>query len=325
MTIKVEHVQSSITESGDRIDTLVCEYPYIVHAQLLTHGVFSKNASSARAVPIKKSIEQLRSNPAEYMWTKNQAGMQGSLVDYPIELVRNNRILNMAMESMIGFSELLGLPEDEGGLGIHKQNSSRLLIPFQNIRVVITSTEWENWDWLRIDSAAQGEIAVLAQMMKDARDAAKPMLLKEGEYHVPFIHRERGACTGEIYYSMTDPNDPTDDYLNLEEAIMVSQSVCAQTSFRNADYSLDKAKKITDLLFNGKKVHASPTEHQATPIYPNSFEFASGDIIMDTWPKGITHVDRYRNYWSGNFKGFIQQRQLIKGHDRAITLKEGEQ
>ena len=39
--------------------------------------------------------------------------------------------------------------------GVHKQNAGRLLEPFQNIKIVLTSTEWANWDWLRDDPAAQ--------------------------------------------------------------------------------------------------------------------------------------------------------------------------
>jgi hypothetical protein len=31
-----------------------------------------------------------------------------------------------------------------------------------------------------------------------------------------------------------------------------------------------------------------------------------------TWEEGITHVDRDGYFWSGNFKGFIQGRQLVK-------------
>ena len=31
-------------------------------------------------------------------------------------------------------------------------------------------------------------------------------------------------------------------------------------------------------------------------------------------PRGTTHVDINGNYWSGNFRGWPQNRQLIKGH-----------
>jgi hypothetical protein len=36
-----------------------------------------------------------------------------------------------------------------------------------------------------------------------------------------------------------------------------------------------------------------------------------------SWPEGVTHVDRGANYWSGNFKHWIQNRQLIPNHDYA--------
>ena len=31
-----------------------------------------------------------------------------------------------------------------------------------------------------------------------------------------------------------------------------------------------------------------------------------------SWEDGITHIDRNGNFWSANFKGWVQNRQLIK-------------
>lgn len=52
--------------------------------------------------------------------------------------------------------------------------------------------------------------------------------------------------------------------------------------------------------------HASPLEHQATPMddYSKSFN-------PDTWQRGITHVRRDGSLWSGNLRGWVQFRQLI--------------
>ncbi len=93
------------------------------------------------------------------------------------------------MESSIRASMLLGLPVAEGGLNIHKQDAGRLLEPFQNIRVCLTSTEWNNWDWLRVDKAAQPAIDTLANMIKQVRELALPSAieLNPGEWHLPFL------------------------------------------------------------------------------------------------------------------------------------------
>ena len=298
--ITVEHIQASINHTGQRIDTLVCSYPRAIHAQLLTHRVFSKNSSSTRAIPLQKAIDQLDADPAEYIWTQNQAGMQGELItdDKMLHAV-NDRFRKAKEDAVFHAHKLLEL-------GVHKQNAGRLLEPFQNIRIVLTSTEWDNWDWLRDDPAAQGEIAELARKIKAARDAAEPMELNAGEWHVPFV--DRVAPNQMRYYSPIDHS-----VLTVEEAKLVSMSVCAQTSYRNADYSLTKAKEMYEKLTGSKKMHASPFEHQAM----GTGLINVPDLQPDLWPVGITHMDREGHYWSGNFKGFIQHRQLLKGHDHA--------
>lgn len=308
--MKVEFIQGSIAPCGTPITTLVLEYPRVIHAQLLTHRVFSKNSSSSRAVPIKDAIEQIEANPVHYMWTENQAGMSGKGIDDMFRLTTIYDVVadlwNHTKQTVL----LLGSKESEGGLNVHKQNAARFLEPFQNIRIVLTSTEWENWDWLRIDSAAQPEIAQLAKMMLEARQNGDYLELAEGEWHVPFITRKVNPDNGEITYHHPE----TDAELTVQQAKELSMSICAQTSFRKEDYSDEKTENVIGKLFTGKKVHASPSEHQATPIPDFKDTHYAPD---DEWPEGVTHMDRNCDYWSANFKHWIQNRQLIPNHDKA--------
>ena len=302
MTIQVTTVGASqCGTSGKKIITLIAEYPRAIHSQLLTHRLFSKNSSSSRAIPIKSAIDNVLTNPAEFKWTVNQSGMQGLPLTDPDKLFKVQKSLEAYLKQTINFVNYLGLKEEEGGLNIHKQNVGRYLEPFQNIRIVLTSTEWDNWDWLRIDEAAQGEIEELALKIKQARDSADYMLLNEGEYHVPFVNRKRNTDGSIVYY-----HPDTANILTTEEAILISLSVCAQTSYRKEDTTLEKAKDIVDKLFSGAKKHLSPTEHIATPI-PSFIDHGYDNA---EWPKGITHIDRDHNYWSGNFKDWIQYRHL---------------
>ena len=300
-TCSVEMVQASRCKiTGKEIFTMVLQYPRAIHAQLLTHSVFSKNSSSTRAVPLEAAIKQILENPAKVIWTANQAGMQGEVVTDTTQLYDAHFTQDDAMHNAIDSAR------EHAKNGIHKQNAGRLLEPFQNIKIVLTATEWENWDWLRIHEDAQGEIAELAQAMKEARDNADIMELGEGEWHVPFVDRERGAETGDLYYTVEGWQ------VTAKEAKAISVSVCAQTSYRKADYSLDKAKKMTGMLVNGHKVHASPFEHQAT-IIPY-FEWSA----TCEWPEGVTHMRRDYEFGSGNFVGWVQHRQLIERHDKAL-------
>lgn len=307
MTIKVDVVQASqCAVTGKLIHTLLLEYPRVIHSQLLTHGVFSKGCSSSRAVPINAAIDNVKGNPAKYLWTGKQAGMQGvTLEDSSVAIHSAELIHVMARENAITAVRMLD------AIGIHKQNACRYLEPFQNIRVVLTSTEWENWDWLRIDEAAQPEIHKLAVMMKEARDTADVMVLQPGQWHVPFVTRILDTQGDITYWDTT-----TDTMLTEAEAINISMSSCAQTSYRKTDYSLEKAEDMYGKLFGGAKIHASPAEHQATPIGV-AFDTNEGETQM--WPEGVTHMSRNYTYWSGNFCQWIQNRQLIKGHDRALV------
>ena len=56
----------------------------------------------------------------------------------------------------------------------------------------------------------------------------------------------------------------------------------------------------------------SPFEHVATPMM-FSWQKSRGHLMTDIseLPVGVTHVDRNYNLWSGNFRGWIQYRQLV--------------
>lgn len=309
--MKVEFIQGSIAPNGTKITTLVLEYPRAIHAQLLTHRVFSKNSSSSRAVPIKVAIEQIENDPAEYIWTENKSGMSGDVITDRVKLSKIHSATGTLWNHVKQTVLYLGSKESEGGLNVHKQNAARLLEAYQNIRIVLTSTEWENWDWLRIDSAAQPEIEKLANMIFQAREKGEYLYLAEGEWHVPFIDRKVNEDEPDKLITYYHPE--TGKELTTVEAIELSMSICAQTSFRKEDYSDEKTDNVIEKLFTGKKVHASPSEHQATPI-PQFTDY--GDNNQE-WPLGITHIDRNHVYWSGNFRGWIQNRQLIPNHDKA--------
>lgn len=302
--MKVISVQSSkCATTGTYIDTLILEYPRYIHAQLLTHRAFSKNSSSSRAVPIKSAISNIFENPAEYYWTSNQPGMQGVLIEDQNTIDRANTIMMDMRQAIVHGVQALGFPTSEGGLNIHKQDAARFLEPFQNIRVCLTSTEWANWEWLRVDKAAQPAIDQLANMIKQVRDLAREsaMVLKQGEWHMPFVKRVRNS-EGILEYFAEDGTP-----LSLEDAKMISMSSAAQTSYRKLDTTLEKAEDVYVKLFSGDKVHASPSEHQATPIGE-----VSGNVLdPDNWPTGVTHMDKFVSFWSGNFRNWIQHRQLI--------------
>ena len=70
-------IADSVNPEGQRITTLQLRYPRFIHAEFMTHRVFSRNASSSRAIPVRKMLAQVWSDPAmPEHWGANQPGMQ---------------------------------------------------------------------------------------------------------------------------------------------------------------------------------------------------------------------------------------------------------
>ncbi len=288
MTVSAKVIKDSISPAGVRITTLELEYPRIIHSELLTHRVFSRNSASSRAIPVSKVIELVESNPAMPVhWGKNQAGMQAKeeLDDLNKEAVR--QLWLEAAKQAVSIAKVMA---DIGG---HKQVVNRILEPFQHMKVVVTSTEWANWDWLRDHPDADPTIHALAKEMKRVRNESTPEELFYGEWHLPYVNSERSKVYAERNYF-----DEHGEPITLEQARMISASCCAQTSYRKQDRSLEKAEDICKKLTESEPCHASPVEHMATPI--------SSD-----WGCGVTHEDWQGQQWSANFRGWVQFRQLI--------------
>lgn len=302
--ISVEVIKDSYNpEFSSRITTLVLEYPRIIHSELMTHRLFSRNASSSRAIPVSKVIEQVRTNPAmPVRFGKNQAGMQDAgEYDNPIhfgniEYVTPQDLWKCSANNAAVLADMFN------SAGYHKQVINRILEPYQFIRVCVTSTNWNNWFNLRNHPDADPTIHALAETMEKAMDSSQPYKLSVGQWHVPFVKDIN--IDGQHFY------DEDGQEISLEKALMISSSCAAQTSYRKLDTSLEKAEDIYKKLIESKPCHASPVEHQAQAI--NRLENPSNYFIFD----GITHIDRNGIPWSGNLHGFVQHRQLIK--DNAV-------
>lgn len=306
--ISAKIIADSISGSQDRITTFELEYPRFIHSELMTHRVFSRNAASSRAIPIHKVIEQVRNYPAKpSKWGLNQAGMSASksLEDYA-DISNAIDVWKEASKKATESAESLNK------LGLHKQIVNRVLEPFHKIKTIVTATDFDNFFYLRVHEDAQPEIRILAEMMKSEMSASVPSKLYVGEWHLPYIDKnwtvhQDSSVSFDKYLSNKLP-------VSLEDAKKISASCCAQVSYRVLDEDLGKAKRIYDQLVGQKPVHASPFEHLATPMKISNCYMAKIRGSVTLWEKGVTHMDKNYNLWSGNFKGWIQFRQTIDNH-----------
>lgn len=298
----IAHSKSSV--NGKEIITWELEYPRFIHSEIMTHRLFSRNAASSRAIPVAKMIEQVRTNPATPVhWGKNQPGMQAKEELIGCDLDATQSDWNTAAKAASSIASRMS------EYGAHKQIVNRILEPFQMMKTVLTATEFDNWFWLRKHPDAQPEIKMLAEKMWDAVNKSKAIALLPSQWHVPYYMS--GQWKAESTNRTSNGPVPVDiNGVSLGDALAISSSCCAQVSYRLLDDSLEKARKVYTRLVESEPVHASPFEHQATPIdYPYAV-----DTTELSGVDGATHIDREGNVWSGNFKSWVQYRQLIKNN-----------
>jgi len=279
--------------NGDRLTTLELTYPRFIHGQFMTHRVFSRNASSSRAMPVNKVIDQVECLTAMPIhWGVNKPGMQAE-----------EELKGTSKESAIAYWESAAeisadIAKNMVSLGLHKQVANRILEPYQFIKVVVTATEWDNFFNLRLHNHAQPEIYELALVMQEAIDGSVPIPLdtQGGRWvHAPYILGHGiGVCP-----------------IGRVDLIKASVARCARVSYMNHDNTspdIEKDIELHDKLLAAG--HMSPFEHVAWAMKERTWD--DDRVLEAPWEAGLTHQDRWGNYWSGNFKGFIQYRQYIE-------------
>jgi len=302
MTITAKIIADSINSRGTRITTFELEYPRIIHSELMTHRVFSRNAASSRAIPVNTMLDLIEANPAmPSHWGKNQAGMQAKeeLDDLTKEATKG--VWLSACKDAVAHARVMN------DTGVHKQVVNRLTEAYQHMKVVLTGTDFANWFWLRDHADADPTIAELAGRMQMAYNRSTPEWLRDGQWHLPYVNQTT-TKTKQKYF---DTN--AQDEITLEQALMISSSSAAQVSYRKTDGSLEKAQMVYDRLVNSTPVHASPFEHCAMC-------FDEAVKSEGEWIKGLTHVNRNGVYFSGNLRDWIQYRQLLPNN----VKQEGE-
>ena len=243
MACKVQVVADSTTNHGVRITSVQLRYWRAIHAELMTHRVFSRNASSSRAIPVMKVLAQVWSDPAGPIhWGANRPGMQAKeeLTGWRKKAAQFlwRSAGKVACVFAYGFIKI----------GLHKQVANRILEPWQYINVLVTATEWDNFFALRRHEDAQPEIHELADAIHFAMERSSPMYLNPGEWHIPYV--------------------PDNEWAPLDNAgaVKVSTARNARTSYLTHDGKpTEMAADIAlhDKLVIAEPLHASPAEHPA--------------------------------------------------------------
>lgn len=268
-------ILDSVNASGDRLTTFKLRYPRMVHSELMTHRVFSRNTSSSRAIPTARLSASVAEELYVPQFRENRTGMQAG--DY-LSVEDQEAAADLwreTAERCITAARTLG-----GTYNVHKQWTNRMLEWFGYITAVVSATSWNNFIGLREELGddmwpmAQDEIYWQATGVRDLLASNEPKLLQVGQWHLPFIR-----------------DSERQDF--LDRLLKISAARCASTSYETVDGKLmdyDRALAVYDKLVTARRMHASPLEHQAEP------------------DPARTNPTKH-----GNFTNWIQHRKLIPG------------
>lgn len=316
--ISASVILDSISPAGQRLTTMKLRYPKFVHGEFMTHRVFSRNASSSRAIPVSKNIEEagtdsLRAEPV--FWGAEQKGMSpstelsddaadgipwttnwetgGTALRITPRQAAKELWLQAAKEACIRARQMQKV-------GAHKSIINRILEPFLHINVLVSATEWDNFFGLRLDTAAEPTMRALANAMWLARASSLPTTLQPGWWHLPFADMDEIRDARE---AGTAPDDP-------QLAIKISVARCARVSYESFETgkrsTIEEDLRLYNRLVGAQPIHASPAEHQATP--DEQFE------VPRPMPTPPNSVLKWRfPYEHGNFVGWRQYRKLLPG------------
>jgi len=276
--IEVKVIAASVAHHGKPLYALQCKYHRFIHGEVMTHRVFSRNAMSSRAVPVKVMLKQVWNDPAMPVhWGQNQPGMQAHSQLSGWKKSAAVSVWKGAARAAVCFAWTLDK------LGLAKQVANRILEPWQWMHTIISSTEWDNFFELRDHPDAQPEFQVLAKAMKIAIDECIPEIrervavthhLEKGHLHLLYVTEEERTA------------------LTVQTLLEVSAARCARVSYLTHDKkvpSVEADKALYQRLVGSAPLHASPVEHQAWPaLRPETA--------------------------SGNFRGWVQARHSIFSH-----------
>ena len=292
----VAHSRNPYVPNAPDLYTLELNYHRFIHGEVMTHRQFSRNASSSRAIPVKRSNKTITETPAiPIHWGKNKAGMQADgEQNVPVIIDGISYSPEEAWLLHNNYSTKVSNAFDTAGY--HKQIANRLPEPHAFIRVVVSATEWSNFFRLRIHKDAQPEIQELARCMKEAMLKSTPTIMSIEEaginWHLPYISPYEIEKARHGVYTM-------------EQLCKVSTARCARVSYlthNKEQPNIDKDIILHDDLLSAK--HMSPFEH------PNKL---IADYDPETPPEGATHRDLDGNWWSGNVKQWAQYRHIMSG------------
>jgi len=296
MTITAKVIAHSTHPGCPDIITMELSYNRFIHAEFMTHREFSRNASSSRAIPAARQLQMILDDTAKpEVWGSNKPGMQAGAELTGMKLWAAKKLWGMAARINVGLARAMNR------LGVHKQIVNRICEPYAHIKVVVTSTNWSNFLALRDHPDAQPEIAILARAIRSALEAPHEILkLTQYGWHLPYVTDADFQLINNYILHVNEHGGSTVTDTPLTIALRISVARCARVSYfvfgdSNMLPTVESDLALYFKLVGGYPLHASPAEHQASPI-PPLFQKANGGVDV-----------------TGNLRGWKQYRKTLIG------------
>lgn len=341
----------SISPDGCRLTTFEATYPRIVHSEMMTHRVFSRNSASTRAIPIATQLHNLLTNPfIPEKFGVNQPGMQaynhlaGLKHDTAVQmwLRGRDRAVTTVLELLLG-------PELSESVLRYKSNSEYvagdiLLENFDKIKALLPKSSDT------IDLAETDILNVHKQLAGRGLEAYMwhTIVLTGTEFENFYALRDHPEAQGEIatiarllnkahqesepklldYGQWHLPYVDEGEFESFDDGIRSSGARAAAASYgRQHIKNPDKEFERYDSLRTGG--HMSPLEHQGTPFERGEWSYihASRTFALQHAERGIiselvAHEKIASSQFSGNFKGWRQHRKFVPSEENFGALRE---
>ena len=321
-TINAQIVADSMSPQGHRITTYLLTYPRFIHAELMTHRMFSRNSASSRAIPFKRMLQMVEEDPfIPIAWIKDHSGMQGneyftnkdSIEQFTTTWLEASKYA-AEMAEELNSSHIMDYNNPEDKRGLTKQLCNRLLEAFMWHTTLVTATELKGFFELRCPKYTFGSKTDNPKSWRSKKDAIKDfpdwitrndlfwysMNESQAEIHIQALAESMLDAMNESTPKELQPNEwhipdfglhkgllekyISDYFLSSPKTeIKIAVAHCAKLSYNNHGNSVDFAKDIK--LHNQLLAshHMSPFEHVARVM---------SDDEYDSFFRGRTYVNQ---------------------------------
>lgn len=338
-------VADSKNEYGNRLTTFVVTFPRIILAEFNTHRMLSKNSASSRAIPYKKALKAVISNPfIPIAFMKDHSGMQGKEFLDPEKTYTFEEVRSVLHKTIVE-----NFKDEEGNWDADWEKINRLLST--NVQPILNTLAYGNkltikaW-WLKIR-----DLVVSASLILNAMGVTKQIcnrLLEPFMWHTVIVtgtewanffglrlHEAAEIHIQKIAEMMLNVyNESTPKLLKEGEWHIPYESEMIDAEREEEFLALTDEWQILPATdhYVMCKIKMSTVMSARTSFTvvgadqkPMLYQRMLGlhDEMRDAEPKHMSpfeHCGQAKGkndpeWWSGNFRGFNQYRKMIEGEN----------